>query len=123
MENIPETDRIAKSLEPLLTLNRSLFIDKDIGYFYRIAEFFTDISSEKYNVKLYSCACYILYKMNIEDLINFKFYRDDFFKYIEDILPLFKGKNDKTQIVNALFRYCFFIMLNKNLDMNNIIIA
>lgn len=123
MENIPETERIAKSLEPILILNKNMFLDKDIGYFYRIAEFFTDISSEKYNVKLYSCACYILFKMNIEDLINFKFERDKFYEYAEHIMPLFKGKTDNTQIINALFRYCCFIMLNKNLDMNNIIIV
>jgi hypothetical protein len=122
MDNIPQADRIAKALEPLLVLNKNLFADKDIGYFYRIAEFFTDISSEKYSVLLFSCSCYILYKMNIEDLLKFKFYRDDFFKYIEDVMPLFRGKNDKIQIINGIFRYCCFIMISKNLDMNNIIV-
>lgn len=123
MENNPQAFRIAKALEPLITLNRSLFANRDIGYFYRVAEFFVDIPSEKYSVLLFSCSCYILYIMKIEDLSNFKFYRDDFIKISDDVMPLFKGKNDKNQIMNALFRYCCFIMINKKLDMNKIIIT
>jgi len=122
MEITPSSERIAKALEPLLSLKKDEFSNKDIGYFYRIAEFFVDISSEKYSVLLFSCACYILFKMNIEELTKFKFRRDQFFIYSEHVMPLFIGKYDKSQVMNALFRYCCFIMIHKNLDINKIII-
>ena len=122
MEATPSSERIAKALEPLLTLRKDLFNDRDIGYFYRVAEFFVDIPSEKYSVLLFSCACYILYEMKIEDLVKFKFMRNHFFKISEDVFPLFKGTYDKQQIMNGLFRYCCFIMIHKKLDINKIII-
>jgi len=122
IQKTPATERVAKTLEPLLTSQKQVFDGKDVGYFYKIAEYFTDITSEKYSLLLFSCSCYILYKMNIEDLLKFKFYRKDFFTYSEHVMPLFKQSYDKSQILNGLYRYCLFIMLQKNIDISKIII-
>lgn len=116
-------DRISKSLEKLLTFENkdSRYYGKNKEYFITISESFTDIESEKYNVLLFSCACYILYNMNI-DKPNFIFDKKIFLSILEDLYPLFNKTFDRIQIQYGIFRYICFILSYKNININSVLV-
>jgi len=118
-----KVERIANTLEKLLNYKntKACYNGKSTEYFVTIAEDFTDIDSEKYNLLLFSSACYILYNMKIQDS-DFRFVRTDFYKLLSEVKPLFHTSFDITQINNSIFRYINFILINRNINIEQIIV-
>lgn len=110
-----KANRIAQSLEPLLKINdsRAKYFGQDLSYFEFIADTFVEISSEKYNVQLYSCACYILFNMNVKKP-DFRFDLQMYAELLSEVMPLFDKNYDKNQIKYAIFRYVCFILTQFN---------
>jgi len=110
-----KANRIATSLEPLLKVNnpRARYFGKDLSYFEFIADTFVDINSEKYNVLLYSCACYILFNMGVRKP-DFQFNLQLYTELMGELMPLFSKNYDNNQIKFAIFRYVCFILIQFN---------